>query len=94
MSSAPACSRVTLSGLEVGAERRAAELVALDGALGELAAVDEQLARVVELRYFGGLSNEEVGEVLGLSEVTVRREWQAAKLWLLRELSSGGSDDA
>ena len=76
----------------VMADERAAELVRLDEALGDLARMDERKSRVVELRYFGGLSIEETAEVLGLSQMTVRRDWRAAKAWLYREL--GGSGDA
>ena len=68
------------------------DLVALDDALERLAAVDARKARVVELRFFGGLSVEESAEVLHVSEVTVRRDWQFAKTWLLRELSRGGGE--
>ena len=71
-----------------------ADLVALDDALKRLAAVDERKSRVVELRYFGGLSVEETGEVLKVSPETVMRDWKLAKAWLLRELSGEGRDDA
>ena len=64
-----------------------ANLVALDDALKGLAAVDERESRVVELRFFGGLSIEETSEVLGVSTDTVLREWRLARAWLLRELS-------
>ena len=64
------------------AVERSAELVALDDALRELAAIDEQKARIVELRYFGGLSVEETAEVLGVTPVTVKRHWRATKAWL------------
>ena len=57
-----------------------------------LAAVDPRKARVVEMRFFGGLSVQESAEVLNVSEVTVRRDWQFAKAWLLRDLS-GEKDD-
>jgi RNA polymerase sigma factor (TIGR02999 family) len=67
-------------------------LVALDEALERLAAADPRKARVVELRFFGGLSVEESAEALNVSEVTVRRDWQFAKTWLLRELSQEKSD--
>ena len=67
-------------------------LVALDEALARLAAVDPRKARVVELRFFGGLSVEESAEALNVSEVTVRRDWQFAKTWLLRELSREKGD--
>lgn len=67
---------------------RAAELVALDEALSALARVDRRKSRVVELRYFGGLSQEETAEVLKISVETVKRDWRLAKLWLLRELAA------
>ena len=63
------------------------DLAALDEALDRLGALDPRKARVVELRFFGGLSVEESAEVLNVSEVTVRRDWQFAKTWLLRELT-------
>ena len=75
-------------------EERAAELVALDDALKELAKVDERKCRVVELRYFGGLSVEETAEVLKVSAITVMRDWSMAKSWLHRELSNNDKDDA
>ena len=62
--------------------------MALDEALGELAKFDERKARVVEMKFFGGLSVEEMAEVLKVSEVTVMREWAKAKAWLYRELST------
>jgi len=62
-------------------------LVALDDALKELAAVDQRKSKVVELRYFGGLSIKETAEVLSVSVETVVRDWRLAKIWLLRELS-------
>jgi RNA polymerase sigma factor (TIGR02999 family) len=63
-----------------------ADLIALDDALTMLAAFDERKSKVVELRFFGGLSVEETAEVLGISAVTVMRDWGLAKAWLLREL--------
>jgi RNA polymerase sigma factor (TIGR02999 family) len=63
-----------------------AALIALDDALRALAAVDERKSKVVELRFFGGLSVEETAEVLRVSSVTVMRDWAIAKAWLLREL--------
>jgi RNA polymerase sigma factor (TIGR02999 family) len=68
-----------------------ADLIALDVALTKLAALDAQQARLVELRYFGGLSVDETAEALGISPATVKRHWTIAKAWLLRELqgSSG-----
>jgi RNA polymerase sigma-70 factor, ECF subfamily len=67
------------------------DVIMLDAALDRLAAVDEQVARVVELRYFGGLSIEEAAEVLGVSEATVKRDWRMAKAWLRNELSGGAA---
>lgn len=75
-------------------EQRSEELIALDDALKELARFDARKNRIVELRYFGGLSVEETAEVLEVSPVTVKREWRAAKLWLLRALSNEGAIDS
>jgi RNA polymerase sigma factor (TIGR02999 family) len=82
--------RVSLDEACVLAEGRAAELVALDDALTALARVDERKSRVVELRYFGGLSVDEAAEVLGVHPDTVTREWRRAKIFLRRELEAGG----
>jgi RNA polymerase sigma-70 factor, ECF subfamily len=65
---------------------RSPDLVALDDALDVLAAQDERKARVVELRFFGGLTNDEIAAALDISTDTVTRDWQMAKLWLRREL--------
>ena len=65
---------------------RTPDLVALDDALDELMLRDERKARVVEMRFFGGLTNEEIAAALGISTDTVTRDWQMAKLWLRREL--------
>jgi RNA polymerase sigma factor (TIGR02999 family) len=62
------------------------QLVALDTALETLAVLDERQAKVVELRFFGGLTVEETGEVLSLSPTTVKREWATARLWLFRAI--------
>jgi RNA polymerase sigma factor (TIGR02999 family) len=64
-----------------------ADLVALDDALTELAKLDERQSKVVELRFFGGLTEEEIGEALKISTRTVRSDWRLARSWLLRELS-------
>ena len=69
------------------APEKSAEVVAIDDALNVLAALDPRKSRIVELRYFGGLSVEETAEVLGISTITVIREWNKAKAWLHRELS-------
>jgi RNA polymerase sigma factor (TIGR02999 family) len=79
--------QVSLDEAMVFSEERAAELVALDDAMNELAALDPRRSRVVELRYFGGLSVEETAEVLKVSPDTVMREWKRAKAWLYAELN-------
>jgi len=63
------------------------DVLALDAALEKLAALDEQQAKIVELRYFGGMTVEEVGEALDISPATVKRHWTLARAWLQRELS-------
>jgi RNA polymerase sigma-70 factor, ECF subfamily len=67
--------------------KREVDLVALDDALTELAALDERQCRLVELRFFGGLTIEETAQALEISPATVKREWATARLWLLREIS-------
>jgi len=69
------------------APEKSAEVVAIDDALNALAAFDPKKVKIVELRYFGGLSVEETAEVLGVASITVIREWNKAKAWLYRELS-------
>ncbi len=73
---------------------RDAELVALDDALQELNRLDQRKCRVMELRYFGGLSVEETAVALGISPATVMRDWNTARAWLRRELTRGDGDDA
>lgn len=73
---------------DIPVEDRAAELVELDLALSRLAELDERAARVVELRFFGGLAVEETAEALGVSERTVKRDWREARAFLFRELRS------
>lgn len=68
-------------------DQRANRMVALDEALKSLAELDPQKSRVVELKYFGGLTLEEIAEALGVSRATVIREWRMAKAWLYGELS-------
>jgi RNA polymerase sigma factor (TIGR02999 family) len=72
-------------------ERRNLDLVALDDALKDLTKLDPKQGRLIELRFFAGLSIEESAEVLGVSPATVKREWAVAKAWLYRELSERGS---
>ena len=67
------------------------EIVALDEALNELAAFDERKARIVELKFFGGLKTNEIAEVIGVAEITVLREWQKAKAWLYLQLNKKSS---
>jgi RNA polymerase sigma factor (TIGR02999 family) len=78
---------ISLDEVAVVSDERASELVALDEALMTLEKVDERKSRVVELRYFGGLSVEETATVLGVSADTITRDWRRAKAFLRRELS-------
>ena len=78
---------VTLDEARVVAPGRGQDLIALDEALEALAAFDQRKARVVEMRFFAGLSVQEIAAVLEVSEDTVTRDWNFAKTWLLRELS-------
>lgn len=75
-------------------EGKAADVVALDEALTRLAEFDPQQARLVEVRFFGGLSIEEAAGVLGVSRTTVKRNWNLAKAWLARDLRKGDQRDA
>ncbi len=68
------------------APERAAEMIALDEALQTLTAIDRRQGRIVELRYFGGLTVEETAEILKISPITVKRDWSLAKAWLHQEL--------
>ena len=85
--------RVPLDEVRLVAEPRGIEVLALDKALDALAGMDPRKSRVVELRYFGGLSIEETAEVLGVSIDTAKRDWRMARAWLIAELTgeSGGS---
>jgi RNA polymerase sigma factor (TIGR02999 family) len=82
--------KVSLDESDIPTDERAADLVALDEALRKLAEVFPRKGRVVEMRFFGGFSVEETAGVLGVSDKTVMREWESAKLWLYRELDSEG----
>jgi RNA polymerase sigma factor (TIGR02999 family) len=73
------------------AQAESGELVDLDEALRRLSGLDEQQGKVVELRFFAGLSVEETASVLGISTATVKRDWATAKAWLYRELNRGGA---
>jgi len=78
---------LSLDDVQVPIEERAADFIALDEALEKLAEFDERKCRVVEMRFFAGLNDEEIAEVLGVTTRTVLRDWQKARLWLYRELS-------
>jgi RNA polymerase sigma-70 factor, ECF subfamily len=78
--------QVSLDEAAIVSRERAAELVALDEALTRLAAIDERKSKVVELRFFGGMSVEETAEALGVSPITIKRDWSTAKAWLYREI--------
>jgi RNA polymerase sigma factor (TIGR02999 family) len=80
--------QVSLVHAEAISSEKGEDLVALDEALQALAAIDERKAKVVEMRFFGGLSVEETAEVLKVSPDTVMRDWRLAKVWLLKELSN------
>jgi len=73
----------------VVSQKKAVEVIALNDALNELVRLDPQQSRIVELRFFGGLTVEETAEVLHLSLATIKREWSTAKAWLYHELSKG-----
>ena len=79
--------RISLDDVAVLTDQQAAELVALDEALTSLEALDARKARIVELRYIGGLSIEEAAETLRVSTATVERDWRSAKAWLYRAIS-------
>ncbi len=81
--------KVELDEAFVISPQRGTDIVALDDALTALAAIDERKAKVIELRFFGGLSVEETAEVLGVSPDTVMRDWRLAKVWLWREMKHG-----
>jgi RNA polymerase sigma factor (TIGR02999 family) len=82
---------ISLDGAFQLSRERSEDLVALDDALQALNAIDSRKARIVELRFFGGLEEREIAEVLEVSTRTVEREWKVAKAWLYNELSSTGS---
>jgi RNA polymerase sigma factor (TIGR02999 family) len=75
------------------ARSRSINLIALDDALNGLANLDQQQSRIVELRFFAGLSIEETSQVLGVSPATVKRDWNAAKLWLYSEIRKANTHD-
>lgn len=82
-----AAVRLSIEDIQIPLEQRASDLIALDEALEKLIAFDERKAKIVEMRFFGGLTDEEIAEVLKISSRTVLRDWKTARLWLYRELS-------
>jgi RNA polymerase sigma factor (TIGR02999 family) len=82
--------RVTLDETALVTEERAEELLALDEALEKLAEFDRRRCEIVEMRYFGGLTVEEIADVLKVHPNTVMRDWRAAKAWLYAELTTEG----
>jgi RNA polymerase sigma-70 factor, ECF subfamily len=84
--------KVTLDETALVADSRAEELLALDEALGKLAALDSRLCQIVEMRYFGGLTNAEIADILKVHPSTVKRDWNAARAWLLAALSGEDMD--
>ena len=87
-----AARRVSMDEALILTKEKAWDVVALDDALARLAGIDLRKSQVVEMRYFGGLSMEEIAKVLQVSEVTVRRDWSTAKAWLYRAV--GGTNKA
>jgi RNA polymerase sigma-70 factor (ECF subfamily) len=83
--------QVSLNEATIVSDQRAADVVALDEALKNLAAIDQRKSQIVELRYFGGLSTEETAQVLKVSPGTVNRDWTLAKAWLRREMTVAGN---
>jgi RNA polymerase sigma factor (TIGR02999 family) len=81
-----AAEKVSLDDAFVFVKEKPAEMIALDEALQELAKIDKRRSRVVELRFFGGLSNEEIAEVLGVHVNTVVRDWSLARAWLKTQI--------
>jgi RNA polymerase sigma factor (TIGR02999 family) len=83
---------VALEEAAVGGGGQGPDLVALDDAMNALARIDPRKVQVVEMRFFGGLSVEEIAEVLKISAITVKRDWRLARAWLYRELTGGSTD--
>jgi RNA polymerase sigma factor (TIGR02999 family) len=79
---------ITLGEGMLASDPREVDLIALDAALDQLAAADPRQARMVELRFFGGLTQKEVGDLLGVSLATVNREWRLAKAWLYQRIAA------
>jgi RNA polymerase sigma factor (TIGR02999 family) len=86
-----AAIKLAIDSVDVPGQIPGLDIVALDDALKDLARIDPQQSRVVELRFFSGLSIEDTAEVLGISESTVKRDWNTARVWLFRELDRTSS---
>ena len=84
-----AAPKITLERVAAASEGRAEDVLALDEALSRLARLDPRQARIVELRYFSGLTVDDTAEILGISPATVKREWSVARAWLSREIRDG-----
>lgn len=82
--------RLTLGNLSIGGQQRSADLLDLDAALIRLAEFEERKAKVVEMKFYGGLNRKEIAEVLKVTEKTVQRDWKFAKIWLYREMTRIG----
>jgi len=87
-------SKIQLDGINIAAPREFHDILEIHELLEKLAQEDARMADVVELRYFGGLSNGEVAEALGIAERTVKRDWQVARAWLYAHMSHGPRDKA
>lgn len=77
----------SIDDVQIPIEERASSILAIDEVLQRLAGFDEKQAQIVEMRFFGGMNDDEIAEALNISRRTVGREWQSAKLWLFRELN-------
>jgi len=89
-----AAVKLAIDGVEEPSPKQDLDIVALDDALNYLARIDLQQSRVVELRFFSGLSIEDTARVLGISESTVKRDWNTARVWLYRELDRTAQHDS
>jgi RNA polymerase sigma factor (TIGR02999 family) len=81
--------KVPLDDVDAAAGAPGIDVLALDAALDRLAAIDQRQSRLVELRFFGGLTGDEIAAVIGVAPITVKRDWALAKAWLSRELRGG-----
>lgn len=79
---------ITLSGAKLGSENKTEDLLSIDQALKQLQELDPRAAQIVELRFFGGLNEEEIAKTMGLSRNTIQRDWKAARAWLNKQLFS------